>query len=447
MPAETAWRCEIVEGEPHATWPDRGNGWSSAGGVLTAVVTSSSFDDPRSGAPDQESAVRDAAARAVAVAGEQLAARGVPRAPEGASADRATEELASTGSAQFPRISFKALRVERCLRDAHPESSTYRAAALVEYPIALLRGDVSNAVWERRRLAREARVLSSSADRYLDEGRWTEAALDAGRARAALLAAGARPAGGAGWEIGERVETITVVPPLEVRSEQTMAAVPRGSRADERVSFRWSFELDGRTVPAVGVPVGFSHGMTGIVVADAATDKDGRAGLTIRRVWSPPGGYTVTTSIDTAALAAAGAHWRGAVQETTARVYIIEPGHGLSVCLDVSGTGPADATQVRSGLEQRLAPDGYELVPCGPATDILVTARLSLSTVEKEVGWTARVLLEAEAVDQNTAGMLGASEIFVEETVDRGRREAEVLVLKEAGRLLGVYLSGRAPAP
>jgi hypothetical protein len=54
------------------------------------------------------------------------------------------------------------------------------------------------------------------------------------------------------------------------------------------------------------------------------------------------------------------------------------------------------------------------------------------------------VVLAIEAVDQRSAADLGSTEIVVEETTDRGRREAEVLVLKEAGRLAGIYLTGRA---
>jgi 16S rRNA U1498 N3-methylase RsmE len=58
------------------------------------------------------------------------------------------------------------------------------------------------------------------------------------------------------------------------------------------------------------------------------------------------------------------------------------------------------------------------------------------------------VVLSASAFDQRTASELGATQITAVETVDvesseGGKREAEVLALKEAGRLLAVYFGPR----
>lgn len=435
------WRCEATEGGEPA-WLERSGGWTSSAGILTRVVTSDGFEEPRRGADDRSSAVADAAVRAVSAACGQLAARGAGLALDAEARDRAAEELRTSGAARFPRVSLREIHVEQCVRG---DSARYRAAALVEYPIALLRGDVRNAGWERRRLLREARVLSASAAQHLAQGRWADAALAAGRARSALEAAGATPVGeGMLWELGADAETITVVPPPAVRPARSSAVVPYGAPDTTRVEFVWTYSYKGRDVPAVGVPVRFRHGLVGVVSADGATGADGRGGVSLERVWSPPGRYTVTAGVDSAGLRRAGAYWRGGTSAAEAAVYVVEPGHGTSVCLELTHADPSDATQVLSGLERRLGDDGYDVIPCGPETDILVSGDLSLSATESDAGWTARVVLAIEAVDQRSAADLGSTEIVVEETTDRGRREAEVLVLKEAGRLAGIYLTGRA---
>ena len=57
----------------------------------------------------------------------------------------------------------------------------------------------------------------------------------------------------------------------------------------------------------------------------------------------------------------------------------------------------------------------------------------------------AQVVLAASAFDQRTVRELGATRITATETIEteEGRREAEVLALKEAGRLLAVYFGPR----
>jgi hypothetical protein len=57
-------------------------------------------------------------------------------------------------------------------------------------------------------------------------------------------------------------------------------------------------------------------------------------------------------------------------------------------------------------------------------------------------------VLSASVFDQRTASELGATRITASETVyvddsEEGRREAEVLALKEAGRLLAIYFGPR----
>jgi hypothetical protein len=445
----SGWRCETVEGEPSPAWLNERTEWARVNGVITGVVVSEGFDDAAQGADDRDTAVASIAGKALDMARDQLEARGAPSGVVTAnSRRRAVAELVESGSADFPRLSFRDMHIERCVGPDATDSVRYRAAAIVQYPIALLRGDAANAAWERRRLAREAGLLSAAAADYLDEGRWTDAALSSGRAEEALRSAGASSvADGAAWEVDGTLLRTTVVPQLACRTVDPVTVAPRAQDVDVRVSFSFFYEWRGRERPAVGVPVSFETGLAGVIEKDAATDAAGGAGAVIRRTWSPVGSWTVTAGVDSAALAAAGALWDGPSQSATATVYVVEPGRGRSVCLDLPGADAADAAQVRAGLEQRLAEDGYALVPCGPAADALVTARLSLSAVEEDGRWSAWALLEVDAVDQTTASTLGATEILVEETTGRERRETEVLVLKEAGRLLGVYLSGRTARP
>jgi hypothetical protein len=101
-----------------------------------------------------------------------------------------------------------------------------------------------------------------------------------------------------------------------------------------------------------------------------------------------------------------------------------------------------------SGFARRMERDGYRLDVCDPEVDVVVTGILSLSTDGGPSSWTARVVLSASAFDQRTASDLGSTRITASETVDvgdseEGRREAEVLALKEAGRLLAVYFGPR----
>jgi len=58
------------------------------------------------------------------------------------------------------------------------------------------------------------------------------------------------------------------------------------------------------------------------------------------------------------------------------------------------------------------------------------------------------VTLEASAFDQRTASALGATRVVATQGVDaeageNGMREAEMLALNEAGRLLAVYFGPR----
>jgi hypothetical protein len=83
---------------------------------------------------------------------------------------------------------------------------------------------------------------------------------------------------------------------------------------------------------------------------------------------------------------------------------------------------------------------------------VVVTGKCRVSSFELEDAWRAVVVMDASVFDQRTASNLGETEVSAEESVakeaggdsgDGGRRSAEVLALKEAGRLLAVYFEGR----
>ena len=129
-------------------------------------------------------------------------------------------------------------------------------------------------------------------------------------------------------------------------------------------------------------------------------------------------------------------------------VHLVAGAHAISVCAQFGVRGDADAAQVMSGFTRRMERDGYKMGACGPGVDVVITGTLSLSTRGERDSWTAEAVLSASAFNQRTASELGTTRITAMETVGAGdsedkKREAEVLALKEAGRLLAVYLGPR----
>ena len=101
-----------------------------------------------------------------------------------------------------------------------------------------------------------------------------------------------------------------------------------------------------------------------------------------------------------------------------------------------------------AGFARRMERDGFRMDECGPSVNVVVTGRL---TIERHGDASDRVVeatLDASAFDQRTASDLGATTITATQAVDLGSsdeemREAEVLALKEAGRLLAAYFGPR----
>jgi hypothetical protein len=90
-----------------------------------------------------------------------------------------------------------------------------------------------------------------------------------------------------------------------------------------------------------------------------------------------------------------------------------------------------------------MANDGFLIGECGPDVDVVVAADIQLVTVVVPGSWTAEVTVEGRAFDQRFAREVGTTTLTVAQASNEGQRDAELLALKEAGRLLAVYFSRR----
>jgi len=392
----------------------------------------------------------------------------------------------------FPRMAIVARGWEECVAVAEDTAAgpdtVWRAAILVEYPIRYIRGDVNNVLWERGRAANEAEVLRASAEDHLSAGRWHDGLLDAARIAGVVLATGVPTTGVPTTIVDDAPESTAtrglasvdarlrellrwarfasgVAETLGARAAGVVDVVEVGAAADAIVEFHCTYEWNGVTVPAVGVPVRFEMpGASAVLDVDPLTDESGTATCRIVAAYGPPSAYELTVGLDVGAAHAAvsrppgaagvpldsadalQAHLSGPLAYGT--VHLVAGAHAISVCAQF-GEGPdADAAQVMSGFTRRMERDGYRMGACDPGVAVVVTGAFSLSTHGGRDSWTAEVVLSASAFDQRTAVELGATRITAMETVDvenseEGRREAEVLALKEAGRLLAVYFGPR----
>jgi len=393
----------------------------------------------------------------------------------------------------FPRMAIVGREWEECVAvaddtGADPDT-VWRAAILVEYPIGYLRGDVNNVLWERGRAANEAEVLRSSSEDHLSAGRWHHGLLDAARIADVVLATGAPitstptraiiddapgpTATSALTSVDARLRELlrwarsaaSATETLAARTDGVVDVVEVGAAANAFVKFHCTYEWNGVTIPAVGVPVRFDMpGASAVLNADPLTDGSGTATCRIVAAYGPPGTYELTVRLDRAAAETAMSQSLGpsGVPLDSANVlsahlsrplahgiiHLVEGAHAISVCAQF-GDGPdADAAQVMSGFTRRMERDGYRMGVCDPGVAVVVTGSLSLSTHGGRDSWTALVVLSASAFDQRTASELGVTRITATEVVGVGsseeaEREAEVLALKEAGRLLAIYFGPR----
>jgi hypothetical protein len=435
--------CVAVGGE-EAPWASRPEGvWWSEEGRYLAVERAAG---PGPSAPS--TTLRSLAEQGAADALRLLESRGVVFAPDRAReiAEAAADQLAEGGEPDFPRLRVADRLVEEC-RERPGGGMTWREAVLVEYPTPYLRGDLNNALFERERARNESSVALASAADYLAHGRWLDGLSELVRARS-LVEREPLAAGG-----GTRVHEIASLISSVLSSVQAVPAggttvVEAGQRRRTTVEFRWSYEWDGSRVPAVGLPVTVeTSGFAAIIDAEPVTDVDGIARADILVAYGATGAGTLASSIDTGVVGAATGDPEIAASMAaigaSAEVLIVHAGHAITVCLETVGLADADAAQLRAGFERRMERDGFRMAPCGPGAAVVVRIE---ATVSSEAGREAPVGhadAKVAAFDQRVARPIGDTTISIDESAGEGRRDAEVLALKEVGRLAAAYLTGR----
>lgn len=464
---DPTWECLPLEPGREELWLETPGVWSSERGDMISVHRTEPRTDGGAWAGSAEEAVAEAAGAAARAALDLLEARGVRYTDDRKSeiAADAAGSAVSGNEMAFPRLKITSRSVEECTSSSTEETS-WRAALLVRYPLGLLRGDAVNARWERRRTLREVRVLARSATDHFASGRWLDGLRDRARALDAVERTGAPitlpvPGNVASPE-GEFAEVLSD-PALSDRFVENITVTPRGevdvvesgAAAGNVIEFECSYRWAGRDVSAVGVPVRFAmEGAGAVLDAEPVTDAVGTARCRIEAAYGPPGPYELTAEVDRAVLAEAGLALPGAGVTpsrvaASSRVYLVEGAHALSVCARFERDDASDEAQLVHGLTRRLEQDGYSVLECGPEVDAILSGTVSLSTREDEGSegsgkvWTTEVTVFASAFDQRVASHTGETTVTVTESSDRGRRETEVLALKEAGRLVAVYFVDR----
>ncbi len=459
------WLCSYT----YDVWDDRPSTpegtWVSVGGSMVTVCRSS-VDDPRTpGLESPEASVENASAAAVFAALDLLEQRGISYTAERRDeiVSQARESFASGDDSAFPRMVATLGAMEQCVLAASGDT-LWRASMMVDYPIAHLRGDVNNVRWERRRAAREALVLMASADDHFSSGRWMAGLQDLRRTASVVGATG----------VGDRAEHLNAVSPLTglpaavdeqlqsarewselaLRSAWDLTLTPGGEidvvesgmRVGTVLEFTCTFGWRGHSLPAAGVPVRFEMASASAVLdAGTTTDSSGVARCRIVVALGEPGEYEVTATVDTDAVSALGLPTGGSRGPfSSQRVFVVSGAHAISLCMEVTTGSAADAAQLEAGFVRRAERDGFRVDECGADIDVLVSSRASMSTYADGAVWAAEVVVTASAFDQRTAEDIGEIEIRVEETSTEGQRGAEVVALKEAGRLLAVWCGARA---
>jgi hypothetical protein len=487
--SERHWTCRPLDPDGAERVVGLTESWTAEGGTMRSAHRTGEAGDGSPGRPTRDGAVADAVASAADAALDLLEQRGVSYGTDKRQSivDEVIEAAARGADVVFPRMTVVARSWDECVAVANGVSAradtSWRAAVLVEYPIGVLKGDVNNVVWERGRAANEAEVLAASVDEHLAAGRWHDGLLDAARIADVVAATGV-PLSRA-WDASPPTDTdgppsiddrlrealrwsrtaAVAVTPLHARPVGGVDVLETGAAADAMVQFHCTYEWNGRVVPAVGVPVRFDiPGASAVLRVDPLTDGSGAATCRILATYGPPGEYELTLSVDAVAAHAALTGASAAGSRTDSRdypaearrfaplaghtVHLVEGAHAISVCTTFGDQDDANAAQVTAGFIRRMERDGFRTGECDPNVDVVITGEFALVAHDEPDSWTAQVTLAAAAFDQRTASGLGATRVHATqraetEAGEKGRREAEVLALKEAGRLLAVYFGPR----
>ncbi len=435
--------CLVVEGDPEALPDAEDSVWWREGGSMRCVVV----DDTLSASRD--AAVASAAGRLLPGAFEMLERRGAALTPlrREETNDEFAEAVTRGEGAGFPRISIRETVVERC-GDADGVEH-WRARLLAEYPIGVIRGDATHARWAERRIARELKIRVQSADDLFAKGRWLDGAAETRRAYDLLprLSRDAMPENLGSERVSElRSRSGALAPRFERLDGTGKLVLSAGSR--ETVRFRLSYLFGGDWVPAAGVPVTtVGGGMVRTLVGATETDESGE--IEIEFV---AGSETGEDSFDVVAAVPPGqevfipgdrsAAENAVIATTTQEVFVL-PLSNATVCVEIDAGNDADQERTREGLLAGLTLAGSRLVECGPDASLVVTVDVSMSTQETHGTWLAHAECDVRVFDQRLAEDVGGFSFEVMESLESSARDAEVLVLREVGRLIAVYLEPR----
>ncbi len=437
--------CTVVKGQAARFWAEARDGWWQEGGSMLMVGRSEGESDSPGALA---AACRDAAPSIL----DLLAQRGISYSYErrGEIEEELGRSLASTGQAVFPRARINREIIEHCVREPG-SSGHWRSRILIEYPIAYLRGDVSNVEWERDKLAREAATLVKSAEVFLEEGLWLRGQSELSRAKRTHDAMGLPEIGvHPGVVTQGAVDRIAEDAARSLMLEPNVATTPLIVRAGEmtEIRFRLSFEQGGGRVSAIGVPVAFENPEWGVIVrAERVSGSGGIVSVTVRAAEKRDRG-DVRARIDRSALASTPANrFTRFITDDSSRAAVqvqVIPERGVSVCLDLNGVDAVAVGRLTDAFERALGQYGCTLEQCGPETDIVVRGNLSTSAVTLGHGGEQLLaVLSMEAFDQRTALEIARTTIRVERPSRENKEEAEALAFREAGRLLAVYLESR----
>ena len=442
--------CRNVSGETGERWHSRtpGEPWTDGGSHFVVCSGTSSATEDADGASGDPGASAETPAieQAYTFAFEKLASRGVSFGEE-RTREMVRERVEAWGrgeEVEFPRVRVAGRLIESC--QLRSQADEWRASLLVEYPIAFLRGDVNNASWNAARAVREAEATISSARAFFAEGRWFDGVMELERSGAVLAGASETEDSGALRAEIERLRAWASAA-ISIRPVREIVVVEIGQRGRVEAAFECAYEWEGRPVPAVGVPLEFRlDGFEAVLDRSPESGRDGVGRCGIIVAFGDAGRCSIVAAVDSGVLAgAAGTGWVNSVDSPTGEqtVFLVEGAHGLSVCLEISGLEPADEAQLRSGFERRAGADGYRVADCGADVAIVITASATVSSEPVGQGWSAASTVSATAFDQRVAAEIASTTISADGRADEDGRQAEILALKEAGRLLAAYLSNR----
>ena len=128
---------------------------------------------------------------------------------------------------------------------------------------------------------------------------------------------------------------------------------------------------------------------------------------------------------------------------TVTQDVVVLPLSDATVCVEIDAATEADEERTREGLIAGLTASGSRLVECGPDASLVVSVDVSVSTQETHGTWLARAECSVRVFDQRLADDVGEVSFEVVESLDSSARDAEVLTLREVGRLIAVYLEPR----